>query len=76
MNYKPLNINLLKNSLSNKIVGRNILYYDTLTSTMNKAKFLAENNESEGLVVIAEQQTKGSGRFSPNWISVPGQNIS
>ena len=76
MNYKPLNINLLKNSLSNKIVGRNILYYDTLTSTMNKAKFLAENNESEGLVIIAENQTKGRGRFSRNWISAPGENIS
>lgn len=76
MTYIPLNINLLKNNLSNKIVGRNILYYDTLTSTMNKAKLLAESNESEGLVVIAEQQTKGRGRFSRNWISVPGQNIS
>ena len=38
MTYIPLNINLLKNNLSNKIVGRNILYYDTLTSTMNKAR--------------------------------------
>ena len=76
MKYIPLDINLLKTSLSNKIVGRNILYYDILSSTMNKAKLIAKNNESEGYVIIAENQTKGRGRFNRNWISAPGENIS
>lgn len=76
MIYKPLDINILNNNFSNKIVGRNILYYDTLTSTMDKTKLFAKNDEGEGLVVIAENQTKGRGRFNRNWISPPGENIS
>ncbi len=53
--------------LSTKYIGRNIIYYDTLDSTNNKARDMAIEGAEEGLVVIAEEQTKGRGRLGRVW---------
>lgn len=49
-------------------------FFDTLSSTNDKAKELALYEE-EGTVIIAEEQTKGRGRFGRNWISSKGKDI-
>ena len=45
--------------------------FKTLSSTNDKAKELAKKGQSN-LVVIAEKQKKGRGRFGRNWSSEPG----
>ena len=70
-----LDIGLLRRVLSGGLVGSRLIYYDSLTSTMDEAQRLAERGEPEGTVIIAEEQTAGRGRFGREWISPAGQNL-
>jgi BirA family biotin operon repressor/biotin-[acetyl-CoA-carboxylase] ligase len=57
------------------IIGKEIIFLETATSTNDVALELAARNENpEGIIVIAETQTKGRGRFGRTWISPPGVN--
>jgi len=57
------------------IIGREIIYHETVTSTNDIAMELsARKKDPEGIVVIADTQTKGRGRFGREWISPPGVN--
>lgn len=49
-------------------------FFETLSSTNDKAKELALDEE-EGTVIIAEEQTKGRGRFGRSWFSSKGKDI-
>lgn len=60
--------------LTTDFIGRNIYYFDSLSSTNIKAKEIAIN-EKEGTVIIAEEQTKGKGRLGRNWVSPKGKGI-
>ncbi len=46
-----------------------ILRFDTLESTNNEARDQAKVGASEGLCIVARQQTAGRGRNGRNWIS-------
>lgn len=46
-----------------------ICRYGKVDSTQNVAKELIEEGEEEGLVVIADEQSKGKGRLGRKWIS-------
>jgi BirA family biotin operon repressor/biotin-[acetyl-CoA-carboxylase] ligase len=63
-------------ALRSGVVGVRISYEQELGSTMDEARRLAEEGATEGLVVIAEQQTKGRGRFERTWISTPGLDLT
>ena len=52
----------VREGLYTHIVGRRILYYPELGSTMDEAARLAAEGADEGTVVIAEVQTAGRGR--------------
>jgi BirA family biotin operon repressor/biotin-[acetyl-CoA-carboxylase] ligase len=56
------------------IIGREILFFETVNSTNTKALELAEK-APEGTVVLADSQNKGRGRLGRTWISPPGVNI-
>jgi BirA family biotin operon repressor/biotin-[acetyl-CoA-carboxylase] ligase len=58
--------------LGTAVVGRNILYYPTLASTMHAARREAERGAPEGTVIIAGEQTGGRGRLKRTWLSPPG----
>ena len=61
--------------LRGDIIGREIIYHETVTSTNDVAMELAARKQNpEGIVVIADSQTKGRGRFGRTWISPPGVN--
>ena len=62
----------LRQGLYTKVVGRRILYYRSLESTMDEAARLAKESDDDGIVVVAEEQTAARGRFQRQWISQPG----
>lgn len=56
------------------VIGKEILFYETVGSTNTIAFGLAEK-ASEGTVVLADSQDKGRGKLGRTWISPPGVNI-
>jgi BirA family biotin operon repressor/biotin-[acetyl-CoA-carboxylase] ligase len=62
--------------LSPQVIGHKLYHHQSLPSTMDEARRLAEAGASEGIVVVAEDQTKGRGRFDRQWISPVGVNLA
>ena len=71
-----LDIPALESALAQRIIGRRIYHYDLIGSTMDEARRLASEGAPEGMVVIAEEQTAGRGRFNRAWVSPRGENLS
>lgn len=59
----------IKDNLHTKYIGRKLLYFKTIDSTNIKAKELASLGESEGTVIISEEQSMGRGRLGREWAS-------
>ncbi|MFC1961538.1 biotin--[acetyl-CoA-carboxylase] ligase [Chloroflexota bacterium] len=59
-------------ALPNKIIGRRILHYPTLASTMSTARWHIKQGTVEGTVIIADEQTLGRGRVKRGWLSPKG----
>ena len=62
----------VRQGLFTRIVGRRLLYYPELASTMDEAARLGEGDSEEGTVVVAEVQRAGRGRQGRSWVSQPG----
>ena len=62
----------VRQGLFTRIIGRRLLYYPDLSSTMDEAGKLGEGDAEEGAVVVAETQTAGRGRQGRIWVSQPG----
>ena len=62
----------LRSGLFTRTVGRRILYFQELSSTMDEAARQAEAGTEEGTVVVAENQHSGRGRFGRTWVSAMG----
>lgn len=58
--------------LKTAFIGREIIYFEKLSSTNTAAKEQAERGAIEGTTIIAETQTKGKGRLDRRWISPKG----
>ena len=69
-------VDSLREALRGQTVGRRIIHFDRIGSSMDETRRLAEAGEPEGLVCIVEEQTKGRGRFNRAWVSPRGQNVS
>lgn len=54
-----MNIEKIKKNIVTKYIGRNIIYYETINSTQDKAKELAKENAQNGSIVMVDEQTKG-----------------
>ena len=63
-------------ALRSGTVGSIIEYAHTLGSTMDEARKLAGRGAADGLVVVADEQTKGRGRFDRTWVSTPGLDLT
>ncbi len=61
--------------LKTRIIGKDIIYHDTVGSTNTIAYNLAKSGAKEGVVVVAERQTKGRGRLSRIWSSPKEKGI-
>jgi BirA family transcriptional regulator, biotin operon repressor / biotin---[acetyl-CoA-carboxylase] ligase len=55
--------------LGTKSFGKEIIYKDCVTTTMDEAFQLGLQGASEGTVICTESQTKGRGRLGRHWIS-------
>ncbi len=62
----------LRGGLYTKVVGKRLLFFQEITSTMDEAARRAESGAEEGTVVVAERQTLGRGRQGRNWVSPEG----
>jgi BirA family biotin operon repressor/biotin-[acetyl-CoA-carboxylase] ligase len=49
--------------------------FKTLASTNDTVLKRARNGAAEGLVILADYQTRGRGRMLRRWISPPGENL-
>ncbi len=57
-------------------VGRRVLVFDNVDSTNTRGAALAETeDDSDGLVLIADQQTAGRGQYGRVWQSRPGSSL-
>ncbi|MBF0384799.1 MAG: biotin--[acetyl-CoA-carboxylase] ligase [Candidatus Omnitrophica bacterium] len=65
----------IKSGLDTKLLGREILYYDTVETTMDIAFKHGLNGVLEGTIVCAESQTRGKGRMGRKWASPKGKGI-
>lgn len=72
-----LSVEEIKASLLNQscIIGKKILFLDTIGSTNTYAMGLAEKGYLDGTVIIANSQTRGKGRLGRNWFSPPNKNL-
>lgn len=64
----------VKDVLTTKYIGNEIIHFNSIDSTNTYAKEIAMD-KAEGAVVTAEQQTSGKGRLGRNWISLPQKGI-
>ena len=62
----------LRRGLYTSVVGRRLLFFQQLGSTMDRAAAEAEAAAEEGTVVVAETQTTSRGRLGRTWLSKPG----
>ncbi len=68
-------INNLRSQVHTHIVGRNLIYRPSVTSTNDVVLKLAAAGAPEGTVVLAGEQTAGRGRLQRTWLS-PRGNIA
>ncbi|MEK7241417.1 MAG: biotin--[acetyl-CoA-carboxylase] ligase [Planctomycetota bacterium] len=54
--------------LQTSIIGRDILTYEEIDSTMDTARAMAEKGAREGTCVFAEFQRRGRGRVNRRWL--------
>ena len=62
----------LRGGLFTRIVGKRLLFFQEVGSTMDEAKLRAERGTEEGTVVVAETQTASRGRQGRAWVSRSG----
>jgi BirA family biotin operon repressor/biotin-[acetyl-CoA-carboxylase] ligase len=62
----------IKIGLRTAFIGRELRYFQNVSSTNDVARDLAEKGAAEGLVVLAESQSMGRGRLGRSWASPAG----
>jgi BirA family biotin operon repressor/biotin-[acetyl-CoA-carboxylase] ligase len=61
--------------LNTSVIGKDIIHFETIESTMTHVFQLGVDGKEEGTVVCAETQTKGKGRLGREWVSPKGKGI-
>ena len=66
---------LIKENLNTKFIGKNLEVHKSVGSTNDMMKKLARDDSKEGMVLLAEEQTKGRGRRGREFHSPNGKGI-
>lgn len=72
MTAQGLSASSISAGLDTCIIGRRVLFYPSVTSTMDIARREARQGAAEGTVVVAGEQTAGRGRLQRIWYSPEG----
>ena len=67
-----LNRNEILDGLNTKTIGKELYLFKEVMSTNTVAKFLSENDVSNGTVIISEKQSGAKGRLGKSWESPLG----
>lgn len=70
-----MNIDKIKNA-NTKILGKNVICYDEISSTQDIIRNLAEKHVENGTIVIADNQVDGKGTKGRTWVSEKNKNIT
>lgn len=70
-----MNLEKIKNAKTKKI-GKKMEYFKEIESTHLYAKKIAEKEENEGMLLLAEVQTGGIGTKGRSWYTGYGKNIA
>jgi len=65
----------IQGGLDTKIIGKKVHLFDSVSSTMDEAFRLGNENCPDGTVVCAESQSKGRGRLGRAWTSPKGKGL-
>ena len=66
----------IKKNLNTELIGKNIIYYNSIDSTHLFAKSLKENEIDDGTLILANNQTSGVGTHERKWYTGYGKNLS
>ena len=69
------NLTTILEQVSDPFFHSRIIFFESVDSTNNVAKQLANDNAPAGTVVIANRQTGGRGRYERKWFSPPDVGI-
>jgi BirA family biotin operon repressor/biotin-[acetyl-CoA-carboxylase] ligase len=69
MTNDKLSAELIARDLNTRVLGRRVFYHERLGSTNDAARQLAEAGETEGTLVIADEQSAGRGRLGRSWVA-------
>jgi len=75
MEFLPLNVDVIRARIKPMRFGRDFYYHASLPSTNAKAKELIRAGSRLPLIVYAENQTEGKGRFQRSWFSPENKGI-
>jgi len=65
----------LKSRLHTQWMGQSCVFLESVGSTNNYAKKIAEEGAASGTLVITEEQTMGKGRRGRSWAASKGSNV-
>jgi BirA family biotin operon repressor/biotin-[acetyl-CoA-carboxylase] ligase len=71
----PLDIEAYRSCLTTREIGQNLLYHESVGSTMDIAREQAAKGAPHGTLVFAEEQTAGRGRRGRVFFSPPNENL-
>ena len=71
----PLDPDKIRKNLKTSRIGKKVIVYASTASTNDVAAEYAKNKSNDGLVVLAEEQTRGRGRSGNKWVSASGESI-
>ena len=72
---EPLDVDEIKSNLRTNRIGRNVLVFNSTSSTNDIARRYMPERNNDGLAVFAEEQTAGRGRSGNKWYSSRSDSI-
>jgi len=73
--YSEVDVQKIKDKVGESLIGSKVILANEVGSTNELAKSYVNKEPSEGIVFLAESQTKGKGRSGRAWHSPPGSGI-
>ncbi len=70
-----ISVDDIRSVFRGETIGKEILSYESISSTNDRAMELGKEGWPDGTIVLADSQTKGKGRLGRQWLSPPGVNI-